>query len=91
MPTGDRRSAQSPGNATCGHALTGFGMTWNWGNLGDGLHDACLRADGGAPECRTVEVVAGRAHVPDFPDTGGTTTVEWRQATQSFVVIGVID
>lgn len=70
----------------CGHDRTGFGMTRNWGNRGDGEHDACLRFDDGEAECRTVNVVtvgepfarglAGRAHVPDFPAAGSTTVLE---------------
>lgn len=83
----------------CGHAFTGFGMLWNWGNLGDGMHTICMRFDGGEPECRTVTVVTvgeafaenlmGACTVPDFPDTGSRTFVEWQQPKQAFGVVAI--
>ena len=83
----------------CGDTDTGFGLLFNWNLLGDGTHTVRALADGDefAHSTVTVTPLAGefarglrRTHeIADFPAAGQTTTVEWREAQQNFVITGV--
>ncbi len=83
----------------CGDTANGFGLLFNWNLLGDGQHTVRASADGEAFAHSTVTVtpLAGefarglrRTHeIADFPTVGQTTTVEWQEGPQNFVITGV--
>ena len=83
----------------CGDTDNGFGLLFNWNLLGDGTHTVRAYADGDefAHSTVTVTTLDGefarglrRTHtIADFPTAGQTTTVEWREGPQNFVVTGV--
>lgn len=82
----------------CGDANNGFGLTFNWGLLGDGPHTLRALADGVefAQVTFTVTTLgvpfltgaSAEATIPDFPATGQQTRVRWSEAHQNFIVIG---
>ena len=84
---------------SCGDSDTGFGLLFNWNLLGDGPHTVRAYADGEEFAYSTVtvttlgaEIVRGlrQTHeIADFPTAGQTTTVEWQEGPQNFVVTGV--
>ena len=83
----------------CGDTANGFGLLFNWNLLGDGTHTVRALADGDefAHSTVTVTTLDGefarglrRTHeIADFPAPGQTTTVEWREGPQNFVITGV--
>ena len=83
----------------CGDTDNGFGLLFNWNLLGDGTHTVRAVADGDefAHSTVTVTTLDGefarglrQTHtIADFPAAGQTTTVEWQEAQQNFVVTGV--
>ena len=83
----------------CGHSATGFGLLWNWNNLGDGQHTVRAFVDGEEFAWSTVTVttlgkefrqgLSGVYFLEDFPASGNTVTVEWQGALQNFVITGV--
>ena len=83
----------------CGDTDNGFGLLFNWNLLGDGQHTVRAYADGEAFAHSTVTVTTldgeftrglRRTHtIADFPTAGQTTTVEWREGPQNFVITGV--
>ncbi len=83
----------------CGDTDNGFGLLFNWNLLGDGRHTVRALADGDefAHSTVTVTTLAGefarglrRTHeIEDFPTAGQTTTLEWREGPQNFVITGV--
>ena len=80
----------------CGRRDTGFGLLFNWALLGAGNHTVRALADGVEFARRTFSVVSlggefltGRSAettLHDFPSVGRSTVLQWREATQSFVV-----
>jgi hypothetical protein len=86
--------------AVCGHPDSGFGLTYNWGRLAPGPHTIRALADGMefARNAFTVssygaEFLTGRmasVTVPDFPAPGTASVLEWREASQSFVLREVL-
>ena len=86
-------------HGSCGDTANGFGMVFNWNELGDGEYEVMARADGVIFDRATVRVttlgtaflrdVAGTCEVPDFPQVGTTVTLSWQQAQQNFVISGV--
>jgi len=82
--------------AVCGDDNNGFGLTFNWNNLGDGLHNLRALADGS--EFANVNFVVttlgadfltglnGQYSLADFPDTGNTITIGWSEPHQNFVL-----
>lgn len=82
--------------SVCGHAQTGFGLLWNWGNLGDGTHTVSAYADGrllGESEVTVttlgqafVRGLSGSYTARNFPREGNATLLEWSEARQNFVI-----
>ncbi len=83
----------------CGDTDNGFGLLFNWNLLGEGQHTVRAYADGEefAHSTVTVTTLAGefarglrrRHQILDFPEAGQTTTVEWQESQQNFVVTAV--
>ena len=84
----------------CGHPNTGFGLTFPWYALGDGVHNLKAFADGVlfAEVNFAVTTLEGRQEfltglsrkysLDDFPSAGQNTTVQWSEPDQNFVVAG---
>ena len=82
-----------------GNADIGFGLLFNWNLFGAGVHTLRALADGeefGRAAIRVTTLgseyltgVSGQAEVVDFPAAGQTTTLEWQEAAQNFVITGV--
>lgn len=80
----------------CGDANNGFGALLNWNLLGDGTHTITAFADGvefgsAVFDVATLGVpfltgVTGAYQLPDFPTAGEATVIEWREASQNFVI-----
>ena len=74
-------------------------MLFNWNRLGDGQHTVRAYADDEEFAHSTFTVTTlgedfaeglARTHeIEDFPAEGQTTTVEWQQGQQNFVITGV--
>ncbi len=83
----------------CDDSNTGFGLRLNWNELGDGEHTLRALADGKELGRATFTVTtlgetfltgaSGVYDLPDFPEPDATVTVEWREASQNFVIIEV--
>ncbi len=83
----------------CGDRDNGFGLLFNWNELGDGDYEVIARADGVAFDRATVRVVtlgepflreaSGTCEVVDFPEVGDTVTLTWQTAQQNFVITAV--
>ena len=90
------RTSRGDTIGVCGDANNGFGLTYNWNLLGDGVHRVRALADGVEFAQVTVTVTtlgtpfvrgAMRAvSVPDFPEAGTDVVLRWQQAQQNFVV-----
>lgn len=79
----------------CGHSTAGFGQLINFNTLGAGQHTIQVFVKGvpiGEPTRFNVLVPAGEfmtgirheLTVTDFPATGKTATIDWREAEQNF-------
>ena len=85
--------------AVCGDTDNGFGLLFNWNLLGDGEHEVVAYVDGDEFGRATVQVTTlgeeflqgatGECVVRDFPLAGETTTLEWQQSSQNFVIVAV--
>lgn len=86
----------------CGHANTGFSLLYNYNIPERGEHEIEVYADGALLEKRKFNTVRSggiphltgksvTASIPDFPAKGRSTSIEWSQAKQSFVVTGSAD
>lgn len=86
--------------ATCGGADTGYGLTFNWNLLGDGLHRLRAFADGvefanvgfrvttlGQDFLR--DAPEREFTLSDFPRPGDHTAIRWSPARQNFVIVGL--
>ena len=85
--------------SVCGDTNNGFGLLFNWNQLGDGEHVAVAYADG----VRIAESVfwvttlgeefvrgaVGECVVEDFPGLDQLVTLEWQQNSQNFVITDV--
>ena len=80
----------------CGHANTGFGLTYNYNVHAPGQHTVSVYADG-VPFGRRflttftygveyLEGAQGSFLVPDFPKRGISTLVSWSEAKQNFSI-----
>ena len=80
----------------CGNADNGFGLLFNYNELGDGPHTITLYADGRAATQVNFSVqtlgtnflqgVSGQGTIP--LSNGATVTVRWEETTQGFAIIG---
>lgn len=86
--------------SVCGRTDTGYSKLFNYSKLTPGSHTISVYADGQLLETRQfnsvqsagAEFVTGLSKtgtVSDFPSSGSTTTLQWSQAKQSFVVTGI--
>ena len=83
----------------CGDANNGFGLLYNWNNLGDGIHTVRALADGVEFASATVAVTtfgeeflrgaSGTFTVSDFPQPGINVDLLWQQSQQNFTISGV--
>ncbi len=83
------------------HDNVGFVTIWNWGNLGDGEHEAVAYDDGVEFGRSTFTVGstgeeflqgAERQHLlENFPVLGETTILEWNESTQHFEIRGMLE
>ncbi len=83
----------------CGKRDNGFGLLFNWNELGDGDYEVIARADGVAFDRATVRVTTlgtnflrdarGTCEAVDFPEAGDTVTLTWQEAQQNFVITDV--
>ena len=83
----------------CGDANNGFGLLYNWNNLGDGIHTVRALADGVEFASATVAVTtfgeeflrgaSGTFTVSDFPQPGINVDLLWQQSQQNFAIAGV--
>ncbi len=86
------------GAEVCGDADNGFGLLFNWNQLGAGEHTVVALVDGEELGRATVTVttlgeefargLVGECEVADFPGEGQTVTLEWQQPQQNFVITG---
>lgn len=80
----------------CGDVDNGFGLLFNYNELGDGPHTITLYADGRATTQVNFSVqtlgtnflrgVSGQGTIP--LSNGATVTVRWEETTQGFAIIG---
>ena len=83
----------------CGDADNGFGLSYNWNLLGDGIHTVRALADGVEFARVTVTVMtlgteffqgaSREVHVSDFPEAGTDVVLRWQEAQQNFVITQV--
>ena len=83
----------------CGDADNGFGLLFNWNLLGDGTHTVQVLADGTEFARATVTVttfgtawlrgVSREVTLPDFPEVGIDSVLQWQESQQNFVLTGV--
>lgn len=96
LPYGSPRDdTQGP----CGDTNNGFGLLVNWNLLPNGSHTIRLYDNGTefASATFTVQALGAQfltglrraVEVPDFPQVGQTTRLEWQESSQNFVVTGL--
>ena len=83
----------------CGDTNNGFGLLYNWNNLGDGIHTVRALADDVEFASATVVVTtfgeeflrgaSGTFTVSDFPQPGVNVDLLWQQSQQNFAIAGV--
>ena len=83
----------------CGDNENGFGLTFNWNLLSDGLHGLQVRVDG-VELAKVIFAVTtlglgefpqglvGEGTVQDFPDQGLSVNIEWQESLQNFILKG---
>lgn len=88
--------------SVCGHNQSGYAVLYNYNIPESGEHTIQVYADGVLLETRKFKTVrsggvpflsgkSASATIANFPENGRSTTVEWNQAKQSFVVTGSAD
>ncbi len=81
----------------CGDSDNGYGLLFNWNELGAGAHTVRAVVDGVVLAEHAITVaplgaepfrrgLSGTYALADFPHAGATTTVEWSEAQQNFVL-----
>ena len=83
----------------CGDTNNGFSLLFNWNLLGDGTHTVRALADGrefGRARFTVTTLgtefltgISGTYRLPNFPRQGEDSIVQWQEASQNFVIIGV--
>ena len=86
----------------CADSNSGFALLYNWNLLGDGTHTVRAFADGIEFDSATFTVTTLGDHpdqefrrglpsapetVPNFPQADRTTTLQWEEALQNFVIV----
>ncbi|PIE83616.1 MAG: hypothetical protein CSA09_01895 [Candidatus Contendobacter odensis] len=81
----------------CGDTDNGFGLTFNWNQIGDGVHNIKAYADGVqfADTHFTVTTLGenfihglkGQFKLKDFPAAGSSPSVRWSEPHQNFVFV----
>src|SRR2546427_1599495 len=89
-------SARGDTQSVCGDSDNGFIAQWNWDLVGPGQHTIRIFDDGVEFAQATFTVTTfgsaflqgatGTYLLPDFPQTGSSTTVEWEENLQNFVI-----
>jgi hypothetical protein len=89
-------TARGDTQATCGHANTGFGYTYNWNVLSNGTHN--LKAFADNVQFADVNFTTtnlgtsyltganGQYTLENFPATGKSATLKWSEPHQNFVI-----
>ncbi|NJM10866.1 MAG: hypothetical protein HC889_02180 [Synechococcaceae cyanobacterium SM1_2_3] len=82
--------------ATCGDTNNGFGLTFNWNEIGDGVHNLRAFADGvefanvsfavATFGSKFLTGLSSKQTLAEFPSTGKTTTVSWSEPHQNFII-----
>ncbi len=82
--------------AVCGDRNNGFGLTFNWNSLDDGVHHVQAFADGVefasvnfAVTTLGADFLTGldrKVALDDFPSAGATTTLRWSEPDQNFTL-----
>ncbi|MGE0820676.1 MAG: M4 family metallopeptidase [Candidatus Binatia bacterium] len=84
----------------CGDTNNGYGLLVNWNLLGDGTHSVRVLADGVEVGNSTFTVttlglgqfpqgLSGTFMIPDFPQSGKQTQIQWQESGQNFVITNV--
>ena len=84
-------------NGICGDADNGFGLLFNFANLGTGIHEAVAYADGqefGRSEFVVFRMTSGEflrgvesaVLLTNFPSQGQEVVLNWEQAAQNFAI-----
>lgn len=85
----------------CGDSNNGFGLVFNWNQLGEGEHTVVAQVDGVEFGWATVTVttvgegeeeeflrdVSGTFTLPGFPEAETAVKVQWQEAQQNFVIV----
>ena len=89
-------TARSDTQDECGDTDNGFGLLFNWNELGDGRHEVVAVVDGVELSRTSVTVTtlgtaflreaSGTCEATDFPSTGEHVTLVWQEARQNFVI-----
>ncbi len=90
-------TAREDTTPVCGDPATGYGLLFNWNELGAGAHTVRAVVDGVVLAEHAITVaplgaepfrrgLSGTYTLADFPQEGATTTVEWSEAQQNFVI-----
>ncbi len=84
------------GEDLCGDTDNGFGLLFNWNELGNGRHEVVALVDEVELSRTTVTVTtlctaflreaSGTCEAADFPSTGENVTLVWQEAKQNFVL-----
>ena len=93
-------TSRSDTATVCGDANNGFSLLFNWNLLGDGVHTVRALADGVEFASVTIRVttlglgefptgLSGAYVLPNFPQAGTQTSIQWQQSQQNFVIVGV--
>lgn len=92
-------TARSDTQGDCGDINNGFGLLFNWNLLGDGTnHRVRVLADGVEVATSTFAVttlglgqfptgLTGTGTIPDFPQPGRSTRLQWQESLQNFSII----
>ena len=96
MPAGYGTSRPDTAEVCEDDGNNGFGLLYNWSRLGDGMHTVRALVDGVEFGLSSVMVstlggefvtgLSGTYPLADFPLMGVTTTIQWEQSLQNFVI-----
>lgn len=91
-------TSRSDTASTCGDTNNGFGLLFNWNNLGDGRHTVRALDNGVqfAEASITVQTLgvpfvtgaSGEVDVAKFPGATSGVTLAWSEALQNFSIVG---